>query len=57
MVSVVDCIVCIRTAFDEKDAEKTSVIEDFVLQRPEENIVLTARQSPIIGKIEVIEHE
>lgn len=57
MVSVVDCIVCIRTAFDEEDAEKTSVIEDFVLQKPSKNILLTAKQSPVIGKMEVTVRE
>ena len=57
MVSVVDCIVCIRTAFVEEDAEKTSVIEDFVLQKPSKNILLTAKQSPVIGKMEVTVRE
>ena len=57
MVSVVDCIVCIRTAYDEKDTEKTAIIEDFVLGSPFENIVLNAKQSPVIGNLEVIEHE
>ncbi len=57
MVSVVDCIVCIRTAYDEKDTEKTAIIEDFVLASPCENIVLNAKQSPVIGNLEVIEYE
>lgn len=57
MVSVVDCIVCIRTAYDEEDTEKTAVIEDFVLVSPSENILLHAKQAPILGNLEVIEHE
>ena len=57
MVSVVDCIVCIRTAYDEKDTEKTAIVEDFVLASPCENIVLNAKQSPVIGNLEVIEYE
>ena len=57
MLSVVDCIVCIRTAFDPKDTEKTAIIEDFVLVKPTENIPMTARQSPVIRNLEVIKRE
>ncbi len=57
MVSVVDCIVCIRTAFDPGDTEKTAMIEDFTLLKPTQNIPMTARQSPIIRNLEVIKRE
>ena len=57
MVSVVDCIVCIRTAYDTKDSEKTAVVEDFVLTSPTQNIVFSAKQSPVLGSLEVIEYE
>ena len=57
MVSVVDCIVCIRTAFDPSDTEKTAMIEDFTLLKPTQNIPMTARQSPIIRNLEVIKRE
>ena len=57
MVSVVDCIVCIRMAFDSKDTEKTPVIKDFVLTSPTENVLFNARQSPILGNLEVMQYE
>ena len=57
MVSVVDCIVCIRTAFDPSDTEKTAMIEDFTLLKPTQNIPMTARQSPVIRNLEVIKRE
>lgn len=52
-MTIVDCIVCIRTAFDFEDAEKIPVVEDFNLLLPDKNIVLTGRQSPVIGTITI----
>lgn len=52
-ISVVDCIVCARTAYDAMDSEKTPVIEDFVLSEPCRNIPITGRQSPLVGSITV----
>lgn len=47
-ITIVDCIVCIRTAYDSKDIEKNPVIEDFILTYPDINTPLTARQSPVL---------
>lgn len=52
-VTVVDCIVCIRTAFDTGDSEKSPIVEDFVLELPNKNIPLTGRQLPLIGSIAI----
>lgn len=57
MVSVVDCIVCVRTAFDPDDSEKTPIVIDFELQSPSKNIALNAKQSPILKNLEVVQIE
>lgn len=50
-LTVVDCIVCIRTAFDNLDSEKSPIIEDFTLLSPNKNIPLTGKQCPIVGTV------
>ena len=57
MVSIVDCIVCVRTAFDPNDSEKTPVVIDFELQSPSKNIALNAKQSPMLKNLEVVQIE
>lgn len=53
ILTVVDCIVCIRTAFDSLDSEKSPVMEDFILLSPNENIHLTGKQSPVVGTVTI----
>lgn len=52
-LTVVDCIVCIRTAFDKNDAEKSPIVEDFTLLSPNKNIPLTGKQCPIVGTVTI----
>lgn len=58
-ITIVDCIVCIRTAYDSKDIEKSPVVEDFTLTYPDVNTPLTAKQSPVLENLilEVVDDE
>ena len=51
VVSIVDCIVCARMAFDTKDSEQSPILQDFILTKPNKNIELSARQSAVIGNL------
>lgn len=52
-VLMVDCIVCVRTAYDMEDVEKSPVVLDFILSSPEQNIDMVGRQAPVLGSLTI----